>query len=170
MARTVRRRTSNWDLLTASEKATRTLEQEEIYLPPKPEHDVPELPDDLTELDDSALMILFRELTEWTVYMGAKLAAAEVDEKYAAASLDKMKALTAAANPGEKAQWKAKAKAYEDKDYVAAEERHHVAYAYRKMLNSVYDATNAKSTLISRELTRRVGRNDRENRSGKWAA
>jgi hypothetical protein len=64
----------------------------------------------------------------------------------------------------------AKAMAYEDPEYVAAQEAKTAAYAYRKMLQAVYDSADRKNTLLSRELTRRVGRGDRENRAGRMNA
>jgi hypothetical protein len=53
-------------------------------------------------------------------------------------------------------------------DYVAAKKKVMQTYGFRKMLGAIYNATDEKNKLISRELTRRVGRDPREQRNGKW--
>jgi hypothetical protein len=93
-----------------------------------------------------------------------------VDEKSCADTLEAHKALSAVRNNGEKTVTAAKAKAYEDPEYVAAQDAKTTAYAYRKMLQAVYDSADRKNTLLSRELTRRVGRGDREARAGRMSA
>lgn len=93
------------------------------------------------------------------------MAAAQVDEKYADASLDKIKALSAVANMAEKTVTAAKARAYEDQAFIEAQEAVHAAYAFRKLTESIYTATDNKAALLSRELTRRVNRNDRDSRA-----
>jgi hypothetical protein len=169
MTRAVARK--GWEAVqTPSQKATRRLEREDLYLPPKPQGDVPELPEDPTELSDGALMSLFARTTSWVEYTGARLAAAEVDEKSSVDTLEAHKALSAVRNSNQKTVTAAKAMAYEDPEYVAAQEAKTAAYAYRKMLQAIYDSADRKNTLLSRELTRRVGRGDREARAGRMNA
>lgn len=175
MARELRRPrpkpvTSTWDLLTPSGKAAGALEDRELFLPTRPQGNVPALPDDPTELHDSALMSLFSSLTEWVGYMGTQLAAAEVDERSSSDALEQHKALSAVRNASEKTVTAAKARAYEDPAFVEAQEAYRERHAYRKLLEGLYKATEAKSTLLSRELTRRVGREPREGRAGRWTA
>lgn len=172
MARQVTRSrtTTTWDLVGAAAGARHRLETEVAALPDKPGSGVPALPDDPTDLSDSALMTLMARMTEWTTYMGVRLAAAEVDESSAAELLDRFKALSAVRNNGEKTVTAAKAKAYEDPEFLAAKKNHGDAYAYRKMLSALYDATDRKGLLLSREVTRRVGREPRENRTAKYGA
>jgi hypothetical protein len=131
---------------------------------------VPELPEDPTELSDGALMTLFVRMTSWVEYAGGRLAAAEVDEKSCGDTLERSKALSAVRNSSEKTVTAAKAKAYEDEEYLAAQEAKQNAFAYRRMLQAVYDSADKRATLLSRELTRRVGRADRDSRAGKWSA
>lgn len=64
----------------------------------------------------------------------------------------------------------AKAKAYEDEEYLEAQAAKQDAFAYRRMLQAVYDSADKRATLLSRELTRRVGRADRDSRAGRWSA
>lgn len=162
--------TSTWDLLTPSGRAVNALQERELHLPPKPGGRVPALPDDPTALQDSELMSLYVVLTEWTGYMGTQLAAAEVDERSASDALDQHKALSAVRNASEKTVTAAKAKAYEDPAFVEAQEAYRERHAYRKLLEGLYKATDAKGSLLSRELTRRVGREPREGRAGRWSA
>jgi hypothetical protein len=72
------------------------------------------------------------------------------------------------ANKTEKTVTAAKAKAYEDEDFLAAQEEAHTTYAYRKMIHMMYDATDRKTQVLSRELTRRVNRSDRDGRDARW--
>lgn len=160
-----------WDAVqTPSQKATRRLEREDLYLPPKPAGDVPELPADPTELDDGQLMSLFTSLSRWVEYAGARLAGAEVDEKSCADVLERHKALSAVRNASEKTVTAAKAKAYEDPEYIQAQEDKQAAYAYRRMLQAIYDSADRRYSLLSRELTRRVGRADRDSRTSRMSA
>ena len=97
-----------------------------------------------------------------------QLAAAMVSEKYAEEDLAKYKALAAVAHASEKTATMAKAKAYEDPEYEDAIEAEKAAYAYRKMVEAIYNNTERKAAVLSREITRRVGRNDRESRGNRW--
>lgn len=175
MSRRVQRRAqekrsleSNWDLVGPSAAAVERLWAEEIDLPERPGEGIPRLPSDPTDLDDAHLMSLFVQLTEWAAYQGARLAAAEVDVSSTEGEVKRLEALSAAQNAGEKRVTTAKAKAYEDPEYLNARDAYIHAYAYKKILSGIYEATDRKATVLSRELTRRVGREPRDNRSGKW--
>jgi hypothetical protein len=58
-----------------------------------------------------------------------------------------------------------KAKAYESKEYLEAEEAYHERMAYRKLIGVLYSNAERWSALLSRELTRRVNRDPRERRA-----
>lgn len=113
-------------------------------------------------------MELFVQLTQWTEYMSAQLAAAEVDEKAINSRLEILRAKSAVANSGAKTVTAAKAKVYEDEAFIAASEEALTVYAYRKMVEALYGNTDRKASLISRELTRRVGREPRESRRDRY--
>lgn len=151
----------------ASLDAKKRLDLQQIHMPNRP-GEYPELPEDPTELDDSGLMSLMTKFTKWAEYLGAQLAAAEVDESYAEEFLAKVKALKHLANVGEKTVTAAKAKAWEDEDFVAANETYQQAYAYRKLVKVKYENAERSSGLLSRELTRRVNRTSREDRVDRW--
>lgn len=97
-----------------------------------------------------------------------QLAAATVSEKYAEEALAKHRALSAVANKTEKTVTAAKARAYEDPEFEAAIEAENKAYSYRKIIEAIYNNTERKAAVLSREITRRVGRNDRESRGNRW--
>lgn len=161
---------STWDLIGTAAAAVERMWAQDIDLPERPAGQVPTLPEDLTETSDSALMSLFRELTEWQGYMGSRLAVAEVDEQSYESELRTREAQSAALNTSAKNVTQAKAAVFTDPDYIAAREAKEHAYAYRKIMASVHDATEKKTTLVSRELTRRVGRDPREGRNARWNA
>lgn len=170
MARAIRRtRNITLELGVAALEAKKRLELQGIEMPRKPVFDVPELPDDPTDLSDSQLMALFSKMNRWAEYMAAQMAAAEVDERYAENILDKRKAL-GMIGLSEKTVTAAKAKQFEDSDYLDAYEEVQRAYAFRKMVQMLYNNTERKASVISRELTRRVGREPRENRDARWSA
>jgi len=138
-----------------------------MEMPPKPRHGVPALPDDPTALSDNALMSTFFAVQAWADYQSVQFAAAEVTEEWAEEDLAKHKALSAVVNAGEKTVTAAKAKAYEDPEYITVLEARKASYSYRKMVESIYKNTERKSAALSREITRRVGRNDRETRGNR---
>ena len=154
----------------ASLEAKRKLDRQRIFMPIRPDADFPGLPDDPTEPDDSELMSLFVQLTKWAEYLSAQLAAAEVDERYADAALEKVKAIKSLENKAEKTVTAAKAHAWTDPDFLDAHEVFQKAYAYRKLVNVAFLNAERNSTLLSRELTRRVNRTEREGRVDRWSS
>jgi hypothetical protein len=113
-------------------------------------------------------MRLFTRTTRWSEYLSAQVAAAEIDERYADAAVDKIKALKSLENKGEKTLSAAKAHAYADEDYLDALNEQQRAYAFRKQITAVYDNSERTAALLSRELTRRVNRDTRERRVERW--
>lgn len=165
----VQRRKRDLRLREGSAAAVVSLREQGVVMPHRPPHDIPELPEELTDLDDAALMRLFVRLTRWTEYMGVQLAAAEVDEKSSVDQLEWKRAV-AIAGSSAKSVTAAKAEAADDEDTRAAKNVKDEAYAFRKMVGAIYDSTDRKAQVVSRELTRRVGRDPRENRAGRWSA
>ncbi|MEU0213570.1 hypothetical protein ABZ281_00120 [Streptomyces sp. NPDC006265] len=115
-------------------------------------------------------MELFVELTRWAEYAGTQLAAAAVDEKDAEAVLEHCKALAAVKAKNEKSVTAQKAAAASDEDVKEADAEYRKAYAVRKLTEAIYSGADRKSAVVSRELTRRIGRSDREGRASRWAA
>lgn len=147
-------------------EAKKRLDRQKILLPTRPEDEFPVLPEDPTDLSDSALMRLFVELTKWAEYLSAQFAVAEVDERYAEAAVDKVRAIKGY----DFRKPDAKQKAYEDPDFEEVNDKFNLAHAYRKMIGVAFANAERNSNLLSRELTRRVGRNDREGRVDRWSS
>lgn len=156
--------------LGEAEEAVATLLAQGMEMPAKPRHAVPELPEDPTALSDSALMSQFSATMAWAEYQSVQLAAAMVSERYAEEALGKYRAIATVMHADEDAKMTAtvaKAKALQDPAYLEANEKMHQAYSYRKMVEAIYNNTERKAAVLSREITRRVGRHDRENRSNR---
>jgi hypothetical protein len=100
--------------------------------------------------------------------MGTQLAAAEVDERYDESILERFKAYNAIANKSERTVTAAKAKLYEDPDFLEAQDKYWQSHAFRKLNQALYNNEDRYNTYYSREITRRVGRSDRDNRTAKW--
>lgn len=161
---------SMWSAVAPVAAAQQSLAREQIEMPERPGESIPRLPSDPTELDDGSLMSLFRTLTEWGSYQGARLAVAEVEESYAEAEVKRLESIAQAKNAGAKNVTTIKSLTYTDPEFIEAKEVHFKAYANVKILRGIYEATEKKGTLLSRELTRRVGRDPRESRNGRWNA
>ena len=151
----------------ASLDAKRQLELQQIHLPPRPKSDVPDLPEDPTELDDGPLMRLFTQMTRWADYLEAQLACAEVDERWSESHVERLRAV-AALRSDAKSVTAQKAAAHDDPEFNEARERFQDAHAYRKLVEVVARAVDRDSKLLSRELTRRVGRDPQERRADRW--
>jgi hypothetical protein len=116
-------------------------------------------------------MSLFVQLTEWAAYMGTQLAVAEVDERHDLSVVERCRAISTSANSGGKTTvTAAKAQAYNDPEFLESTEKAATSHAYRKLVEALYNATDRKAQVLSRELTRRVGREPRENRRDRYTA
>ena len=60
--------------------------------PPRPKGELPELPDELTELRDRELMSLMTRLNRWANHLGYQLSAAQVDEQSAEQEVETLQA------------------------------------------------------------------------------
>lgn len=113
-------------------------------------------------------MQLMVQLTNWAAYAGGELAQAAIAEKEADARLSMAQARAAVAASGAKSVAAQKAAAADDPEVRAAQAALTEAYAMRKALEAVHSGLEAKAKVASRELTRRTGSRDLENRAGKW--
>lgn len=131
-----------------------------IGLPDKPEYDAPRLPRDITSIDDTALMELFAELTEWANYVGTQVAIADTEEREAeeAKSYDDAAALVSHWG-GTSTEKVTIAKAQRDTDPRVVEAKKDLLdkYAYRKVAASVAGGIERRLAVVSREITRRTG-------------
>jgi hypothetical protein len=144
-------------------EAKRLAERQRYDLPPRPRSPIPNVPDDITELDDRELLGLMTEMTRWSEHLGVQLAMAEVDERWVEVEMERARALALLAGDA-KDVTRTKAKAYESEAYLDAEARYHEAMAYRTLVGVLFNNTERWSSLLSRDLTRRVNRDPRERR------
>jgi len=105
-------------------------------------------------------------LTRWADFSGGQLALAEVDETYAEALLDKLKALGYVKGSGDKVTT-ARAEMQLDDDYQAAVQSKLEAYARRKLLIARHTAFERDAAVVSRELSRRIERDPSQRRTAR---
>ena len=125
----------------------------------------PEVPRDLTEVDDRELMNLFQAVGRWLRYLSLQLAAAEVDESCAEKALTKIEAIKGY----DFRKVDAKQRAHEDSDYLRAKGVQGEAYGYRKILAALVSNVDRDSFMLSREISRRSSRVDRSDREARNA-
>lgn len=97
----------------------------------------------------------------WADYSSARLALAEIDEHYAEQKLNYLKALNVIENKDEKTMTLAKARLYENQEYITLLSDFDLAYSEKKLIQSIFNTAERRANSCSRELSRRIGRNDR---------
>jgi hypothetical protein len=123
-------------------------------------------------LESDELSALFTRLTAWSNFVAGQLAASQVDEKVLEKRRDMLEAKLLIMKDTSKVKGERvtmmKAQVMADPDFIDVEERYMNAYAYRKMLEVVYNNFERDVALVSREITRRTndvrtGRKDKFN-------
>lgn len=141
-------------------------------MPARPVFDIPKLPIRLSDRTDDQLMQLFVALTRWTDHLAGRVAEAEVDERAAEAVLNKAQSLVLLSNwSGARDERVTMSKAQRDVDPEVEKRQAEFdnRHAFRKMLSVLYSSTERDAAVVSRELTRRVGRReDHERRVHRW--
>jgi hypothetical protein len=118
-------------------------------------------------------MRLFTALTRWTDYFGGFLAICDVEERSASLILEKAKALALLRAGGgggrdDKVTY-AKAQVAVDPEVTQYEADYETAHAKRRFAAVHFEASERDSALVSRELTRRIGRQEvNERRTARW--
>lgn len=159
-------------LAEESLRAKAQLEIEGLHLAPKPKFSVPDVPTRITEMDDKALMNLFVRHTRWRGFLSGQQALAEVDERFAEDHLKVLEAKALIRDWGGSKEDRvavARAERMNDPEVQDAMERVQGAYARRKLVQAMADASDKNVSLISRELTRRVGMEPTERRDRRWS-
>ena len=114
-------------------------------------------------------MTLFSEFTSWQNFAATKFAEAEVEETRAEAAVRYQEAIVMMQAPVGDRVTVTKALMTGVPEVVAARDRVIQAYANRKMTSVVYGNCERVVSLISRELSRRIGREPTERRSMRWS-
>lgn len=149
------------------------VEADGFAIPRRPETDdiPPGLPADITQLHDKDLMKLMSKLVAWLEYMGVRLVRGEIEERELDLQVNsKASTLISSAWTGASSDRVsiAKAEAQMDSSLLALKEKHLVAQTYRKLMQTLYDTTERKISIVSRELTRRTSIEPYKNRTNKF--
>lgn len=154
--------------IRTQERAKERLRKEGLTLPPRPEGDQFEVPEGLADLSDADLMEELREHTEWTNYLSTALVLAEITEESAETIWKRIQTETMLRLTTGETVTEMKARAALSEDVQDAEDEYRSAKAYRKLLQGIYESSERKASNISREITRRVGRDGPDRRSMRW--
>ena len=145
--------------MSISRDVLTTINQLGFSLTAKPDYDIPDLPRDITELDDEGLMDLFVQFTQWNDHLAGVQALAIINEREAQRNLDNAEAKAMLSNwTGAKGDRVALVKA----QIAASDEIKDLAheldtkYAYRKIIETRVLNVERDSQVVSRELTRRT--------------
>lgn len=131
---------------------------------------IPDIPFDLTELDDDKLMELFLSFTEWTSYAQWMLASTVVQERGAEIELSRIKARVLAETPSAKTVTAQKNAASLHEDVISAEDQLYRVYCGRVLMEPILARAERNAAAMSRELSRRQGRASVDRRASKWSA
>jgi hypothetical protein len=133
----------------------------------RPEGWLPELPHDITTVSDRDLMVLMRQFAEWQNFMDTLFVSAEEAEAEAAANLE-LKEAHALISAEAKEVTKARAFARQHPEVMIASAQASDAKATRKALSMKINNLDRLAFIVSRELTRRLGRAPQEGRVSRY--
>lgn len=149
---------------SAYSRAVDDLQSLGLTLPPKPkvhpdDNGIPLLPDDLGELSDDELMDIFNRMTQWCNFVATQLVKVEIQEDDIDARLRVMESSYVVANVpvGERGLQRAQRELHTDTEIIAMRDVQLQRRALRKMTATLFANTERSITLISRELSRRIG-------------
>lgn len=133
---------------------------------------VPDLPEDLTEVDDQTLMSLFSQFVQWQDYASSQKVWVEMEEDEAAADLEQAKAMATRKPEDVKSRdpigQLIKAEIAKDPLVIAKTEQYRRAHYLRKMTGNLAEGLERRAALISRELTRRTNNEPLRRRDARW--
>ncbi len=130
----------------------------------------PSLPEDITELEDEDLMVLYTQFIAYSDFLNTQLACAIIDEKELERQIGFAEAsnLVAGGGGGKTTVTAIKAGIELNPEVKELKVQHLQKYAYRKMLETVASNTERHSAVCSRELTRRTAGDNYKTRSRKF--
>jgi hypothetical protein len=133
----------------------------------------PQLPSDITSIDDEALMLLYTGFSAYADFINTQLSCAIVDERETERMID----VTTARKTLELSTGKAsdkvtiiRAQIAADDEMVAMENKLLARYAYRKMLETMSTNCERSTSVCSRELTRRTAGDNFKTRTRRFTA
>jgi hypothetical protein len=118
---------------------------------------VPQMPFDITDLDDLGVMRLWQEYIAYSEFVLAQVTVAEMDEQAAKKKFDIIEAKYTASHTQPKMTVSSiKALVMAEEEVIDADYQYQVAHNYRKAMDMLYTNANVQCNFISRELTRRT--------------
>jgi hypothetical protein len=134
----------------------------------RPEFQIPDLPIDITVVSDDRLMQLFSEYVQWQNYAATEFALAEVAEAKAEANVRRIEAEGLILAPSSAKVTDTKAAINTTVEMREARDRVLDAYASRKLNGVMKENCERTASLLSRELSRRIGGADVQRRQMRW--
>jgi hypothetical protein len=138
---------------------------DERLFDPEPVVPIPELPWDITVVSDADLMDNFSKQIAWQNYFATQVAQADTEETEAESAM-KTEEAKVMLNGGKVTD--ARLKRDTDETVEKLRKEYRIARARRKMLEVAMENRERCAGLISRELTRRVGREGPQRRNDRW--
>jgi hypothetical protein len=129
----------------------------------RPDFPLPKVPRDITRLSVDKLMTMFVELTQWRSHIEDLLAQKEVEEESAEDSLERIKGK----NGYDFRKPEAKARACEDQHYTDAVDVRLAIRGERKRLAALHSGISGDVSVVSRDLSRRIGVKDSGSGDGR---
>jgi hypothetical protein len=139
-----------------------------LRAPERPSDEAPDLPAGLSDLPDTDLMELYTEFINWTGYAGYLAAEADIAERKTQRVLQRVSDRYTIVHKSQKTVAAIKALVQQEEEYQEAEDLVDEAYAYGKLIGSLYIHYEKCGNTVSRELSRRLSRNDSERRNSKY--
>lgn len=131
----------------------------------------PQLPEDITAIDERELMNLYTQFSAYTDFINTQLSCAIIDEKETERLIDVLTATKTVQMSTGKASDKVtiiKAQISCDPEMINLENQYLARYAYRKMMETISNNCERSTAVCSRELTRRTAGDNYRSRSSKF--
>ncbi|MFV0135459.1 hypothetical protein ACLGIH_19945 [Streptomyces sp. HMX87] len=153
--------------MSAADDLWERLEKQGFEREEKPDGYLPQLPADITALDDRQLMALYGQYVSWTAYAAMRLVEARTNVRAAKQNLDYSTARAALAASAERTVAGRKAAAGADPQVQEDEKRYLDAQALAEGLEMVHDNAAARAQFCSRDLSRRQN-SQADSRYQRW--
>ena len=153
------------------EAAKEKLLRKGLPIPRRPKGDFPEIhvDDEYGEWTDEQVIAEMQIFTRWADYLTVQLPLAEAAESTADRVHRRIRDLKTLSQDAPKGQVTlAKMSVALSEEVVEAEDVAAQAKAYRKLVAGLLENVTRDASLLSRELTRRVGRDSFERRERRW--
>lgn len=143
-------------------------------LPVRPSDNTPELPTHLDDLDDSYLMDLYSEYMSWVSYLKGQVVQAEIEEDRNSNLCRVLEAKVLIEQWGADAKGDrvtiAKARRDTDSRVLEQQDKYQTSRAYRKLVETLFESCERGAQLLSRELSRRIGLHNKDQRTSRFGA